>query len=126
MIDSINFDIKEDCVLVSVTLVKRISPRQFISVFDEKLARQKLVEAHPSLKVSEHSEVAHILNNKGKDLSATWKFFLIKEPQKIVEKKKTAKKTKKILNFKPKSDKVVETTEPEQTDLAKGVEEPTE
>lgn len=121
-------EITEEKAKITIKIPFRVGKRAESLVITDSQARKILLERHPGLNISEISECPHVVDNNVRDrLVATWSFHIVKEQPKEKSKvEKTTKKPKNILNFKPKSDKVVETTAPEQTDQAKGVEEPTE
>lgn len=122
--------------IVTISLSRLVSKLDDPIMIDSFRARDELLKKHPELKVSKKPEnLHHIVSSKKEVVSGEWVFLIEQEKKEIkleepkskkVEVEKTTKKAKKILNFKPKSDKVVETTAPEQTDQVKGVEEPTE
>jgi hypothetical protein len=121
--------VTEDFAEITIKLQKRIGKRmENISITDPQ-AREILLEKHPGLDLSLISErVKTVDNNDPKKLEATWKFPIVKKQEAIVEKeapKKIARTPKTVLTFKPKTDIVVETTEPAPEQI-KGVEEPTE
>jgi hypothetical protein len=125
-----NIKKENDFVEICISAPRKIGKATPHIVISPEKARELILEEIPEIKIQELPENIVLLDNKNKDMcEECWKFHIIKEqkkeePKKQVE-KKVSKKTKNILNFKPKSDTVVETTEPE-ADQAKGVQEPTE
>lgn len=125
----IKTNITEEFAEITIKIPQRIGKRMEGIVLTDREARLILLEKHPHLKLPELSmRVREIDNNKMDKLEATWKFKIESEPEapKIQEEKKNSKNLKKVLNFKSKSDKVVETTTPDEIEQVKGVEEPTE
>jgi len=121
--------------VISIKLKKKKSKLESSILIDFAKAREELLKKHPELNLSRKPIHVHHIDNLSDKLEGEWIFPLVVEEKAVEEKpaeepvkkeeKKVSKKTKNILNFKPKSDTVVETTEPE-ADQAKGVQEPTE
>ena len=116
--------IDKECAEITIKLKRRIGKRMERIVITDPQARKLLLEKHPELNIPELSKKIETIDNEKRDsLEATWVFEILQENTK--PEKKVTKKEKNILNFKPKSAKVVETTQPE-ADQVKGVQEPTE
>lgn len=119
---------ENDFVEIRISVPRKIGKATPHIVISPEKARLLILEELPQVKIEELPENIVTLDNKNKNAcEMSWKFLLLKEEEKSVpeKQKKVTKKQKNILNFKPKSVKVVETTQPEQ-DQAKGVQEPTE
>jgi hypothetical protein len=120
---------EDDFVEISISAPRKIGKATPHIIITPEKARSLILEELPEVKIRELPENIVLLDNKDKNAcEVSWKFHLVKEekpaPKKKEEKKET-KKAKNVLNFKPKSAKVVETTQPE-ADQVKGVQEPTE
>ena len=126
----IKTEITKKQATIFIRLEKKKTKLEANIVIDSFKARQELLKIHPELNLARKPIILHDINNLSDKLEGEWVFpiivekKLVEEPKKQEEKKET-KKAKNVLNFKPKSAKVVETTEPE-ADQVKGVQEPTE